>query len=61
LKQKPDPRKDGSPWYTEKTVRLFSVVFPRNPFSKSFRSWMKFFQSIEILKIEQLQVPFCGL
>ena len=37
-------------------------VLPRKSrFSKSFRSWMKFFWSIEILKIEQLQVPFCRL
>jgi len=37
-------------------------VLPRKSrFSKSFRSWMKFFWSIEILKIEQLQVPLCRL
>ena len=30
-------------------------------FSKSCRSWMKFLWSIEILKIEQLKVPFCKI
>ena len=51
----------GGPKISPITTYFFQGegVLPRKSrFSKSFRSWMKFFWSFEILKIVQLQVLF---